>query len=201
MEKTIGNRISYVDDKKTCSIVIMPLRVRWKEAILFAWLLAYSFIGIYMMYLLFFGMHTIDNSTIEGDPSEVLRNQKIYLTVFIAFWAYFEYKVVKGFLWLTSGKELIKITGGELIIKQSIFGYGKANKYFTDNIKNFELVEHKSFSFGFDYENAFWRQGSDNLIFTANGKDVGFGKKLIEKDANLLLRLMKDRIKKLGKTS
>jgi hypothetical protein len=201
MEKRIGDRISYIDDKSSCSIVILPKRVRWKEAVLFAWLLAYSFVGLYMIYLLFFGLHTIDNTGIEGNPEEILKNQKIYLTVFIAFWAYFEYKVVRGFLWLVKGKELIKIAGGELIIKQSIFNYGKANKYFIDNVKNFELVEHKSFSFGFDYENAFWRQGTDSLILSVNGKDIGFGKKLNTKDANLLLRLMKDRMKKLSKLS
>ena len=197
MEKTIGDRISYFDEKKATSIII----VRWKEAVLFAWLLAYSFVGIYMMYLLFFGLDTIDNSAIEGDPAETLKNQKIYLTVFIAFWAYFEFKVVRGFFWLIKGKELIKITNSELILKQSVFGYGKAHKYFIDNIKELSLVEHKTFSFGFDYENAFWRQGTDSLIFTAGGKNIGFGKKIPKKEANLLMRLMKDRMKKLSKTS
>lgn len=199
MEKTIGQRITYFEDKTACSIIITPLRVRWKEAVLFGWLLAYSIVGLYMMYLLFFGMDTIDNSGIEGDPIETLKNQKIYLTVFIAFWAYFEYKVLRGFLWLVAGKELLRITPTEISIKQSIFGYGKAHKYFTENIKNMGMVEHKSFSFGFDYENAFWRQGTDSLIFSVSGKEVGFAKKIEEKEANLLLRLIKDRIKKLSK--
>ncbi len=201
MEKSIGQRISFFDDKKVCSIVIYPARKRWKEALLFTWLLAYSFVGIYMIYLLLFGLDTIDNSAFQGDKTEVLRNQKIYLTVFIAFWAYFEYKVLRGFLWLIKGKELIKITKSELIIKNSILGYGKAYKVFIDNIKDFNMVEHKTFSFGFDYENAFWRQGTNSLSFTANGKSIGFAKKIAEKEANLLMRLMKDRMKKLSKTS
>ncbi len=200
MEKNIGNRISYFDEKKSCSIIIYPARKRWKEALLFAWLMAYSFVGLYMIYLLFFGMDTIDNSGMEGDKDEILKNQKIYLSVFIAFWAYFEYKVVRGFLWLVKGKELIKIEGGQITIKNSIFGYGKAQKYFTDNIKDFDMVEHKTFSFGFDYENAFWRQGTDSLIFSVTGKSVGFAEKIPNKEANLLMRLMKDRIKKLSKT-
>ena len=200
MDKTIGSRISYLDDRKSCSIIIYPLRVRWKETLLFTWLIAYSSVGLYMIYLLLFGLETIDNSAFEGDLQEVERNQKIYLTVFIAFWAYFEYKVVKGFLWLTAGKELIRITDGELTIKNSIFNYGKANRFFIDNIKDFSLVEHKTFSFGFDYENAFWRQGTDSIVFTVNGKSIGFAKKIKEKDANLLMRLMKDRMKKLSKS-
>ncbi|MFK8037167.1 MAG: hypothetical protein AB8B74_02670 [Crocinitomicaceae bacterium] len=200
MEKSIGDRISYFDEKKSFSAIIYPARKRWKEAILFAWLMAYSFVGIYMMYLLFFGMDTIDNSGIDGNKEDILKNQKIYLSVFIAFWGYFEFKVVRGFLWLIKGKELIRIEGGQLVIKNSIFGYGKAHKYFTDNIKDFDLIEHKTFSFGFDYENAFWRQGTDTIIFSAKQKSVGFAKKIPQKEANLLMRLLKDRIKKLSKT-
>jgi len=199
MEKWIGNRINYVDSPKECTIIISPKRSRWKESILFAWLLGYTFVGLYMIYLLFFGMETINNSQIEGDPLENLRNQQIYLAVFIAFWAYFEFKVVKGFLWLVGGKEFIRITKDEFTIKNGYFMYGKAKRYFTENMKRIDLVEHKTFSFGFDYENAFWRQGTDNIIFDYQGKSVGFGKKLEEKEANLLMRLTKDRIKKLGK--
>ncbi|MFD1551304.1 hypothetical protein DNU06_12715 [Putridiphycobacter roseus] len=200
MEKSIGNRILVIDEKDNCKVIISPLKERWKEALLFAWLMAFTIIGFYMIYLLFFGMDSIDNSQIEGDITEVLRNQKIYLLVFVAFWMYFEFKVLKGFLWLWKGKELIQITKDEITIKHGIFSYGKANKYFIDNVKNFDLVEHKTFSFGFDYENAFWRQGTDALIFDANGKSIGFGKKLNEKDAKLLWRLLKDRIKKLAKS-
>ena len=199
MEKWIGTRISYLDSREECTMIVYPKRNNWKEAVLFAWVLGYSFVGAYMMYLLFFGMDTIDNSLLEGDVADIKKNQQIYLSVFIAFWAYFEYKVVKGFLWLIKGKELLKITKDELTVKRDVFGYGKANKYFLDNVKNFEIVEHKTFSFGFDYENAFWRQGTNSLIFDANGKSIGFAKKIEPKDANLLMRLMKDRMKKLRK--
>ena len=200
METTMGNRILVIDEKDNCKIIITPKKERWKEAILFAWLMAFTFVGFYMMYLLFFGLDSIDNSKIEGDPTTVLRNQKIYLLVFVAFWMYFEFKVLKGFLWLWKGKELIRITKEEITIKNSIISYGKANRYFIENLKHFDLVEHKTFSFGFDYENAFWRQGTDTLIFDVNGKAIGLAKKLNERDAKLLWRLMKDRMKKLSKS-
>ncbi len=199
MEKWIGNRVSYEDTPRQCTIVIQPKRSRWKEAILLAWLLGFTFVGFYMIYMLVWGIDYIDNSLIEGDPTEIKRNQKIYFAVVIAFWAYFEYKVVKGFLWLIGGRELVKITKDEMTIKNSFFGYGKATRHFTENIKNIDLVKHKTFSFGFDYENAFWRQGTDSIVFNSGSKTVGFAKKIEEKNANLLMRLIKDRIKKLRK--
>ena len=200
MEKWIGDRISTFTDKNYTSIIIYPKRERWKEALLLAWVIGFTFVGLYMIFLLFFGLDTIDNSGIKSDPQEVLRNQKIYLSVFIGFWLYFEYKVVYGLLWLLFGKELIKIDGEKLTLKNSIFSLGKAKKYFNDNIKKIELIEQKPFSFGFDYENAFWRKGTDSLIFKYLTKDIAFGKKLNEKDAKLLMRFMVDRVKKYSKS-
>ena len=108
MEKLIGERISTFIQKDYTSIVIFPKRTRWKEAILFAWVIGFTIIGFYMIYLLLGGLDSIDNSGLEGDSSEILRNQKIYVGVFVGFWTYFEYKVVKGLMWVMFGKELIK---------------------------------------------------------------------------------------------
>ncbi len=200
MEKMIGDRISTLTEKDKTSIVIYPKRERFKEALLFGWVVAFTIVGIYMIYLLAGGLHSIDNTGIEGDPEEIIKNQKIYITVFLGFWLYFEFKVVSGLLWLLFGKELILINNKGLTIKNSIFGYGKARTYFHENIKNLGLVEHKPFSFGFDYENAFWRKGTDTIIFDYLHKTISFGKKLNEKDAKLLMRFIADRLKRYAKS-
>jgi len=199
MEKMIGNRISTLVEKDITSIIIYPKRTRWKEALLFAWTAGFSIAGFYMIYLLFGGLETIDNSGLKGDPKEILRNQKIYVGVFVGFWIYFEYKVVKGWLWVVLGKELIRITKDSIQIKNSIMSYGKLNQYFFENIKNMDLVKHERLSFGFDYENAFWRKGTDNIIFEHRGKSISFGRKLNEKDSRLLFRLIVDQMKKKSK--
>lgn len=199
MEKMIGDRISTLSQKDYTSIIIYPKRTRWKEALLFAWTIGFSIAGFYMIYLLFGGLEQIDNSGLEGDPKEILRNQKIYVGVFVGFWLYFEYKVVKGMLWVVFGKELIRITNDSLQIKNSILTYGKLNKYFFENIKNMDLVKHERLSFGFDYENAFWRKGTDSIIFDHRDKPVSFARKLDEKDSRLLFRFITDRMKKHAK--
>jgi hypothetical protein len=203
MEKWISDRISTFTDKAYTSIIIFPKRKRWKEALLFAWTLGFTFVGVYLIYVLFFDMNSINNSQtqLEGNPVEVLRQQKIYLTIFIAFWVYFEFKVVKGLLWVVLGKEMIKIDSDAIFIKNSILSYGKSNRYFHENIKKMELIEHKEFSFGFDYENAFWRKGTDSIIFDHKTKPISFGRKLDAQTARLLLRFISDRQKKLVKKS
>lgn len=199
MEKMIGDRVStHIENNKT-SIIILPKRVRWKEALLFFWVLGFTIVGFYMIYLLLGGLEKIDNSMLEGNPAEILRNQKIYIGVFVGFWLYFEYKVLKGLLWVVFGKELLLITNDTLSIKNSILSYGKSNNYFFENIKNMDLIEHKPLSFGFDYENAFWRKGTDSIIFDHRGKTVAYGRKLNEKDARLVYRYIIDRVKKQSK--
>jgi hypothetical protein len=201
MEKLIGDRISTYTEKEFTSIIVYPKRTRWKETVLFTWVIAFSIIGFYMIYLLIGGgLEKIDNTGLEGDSVEILKNQKIYLGVFVGFWIYFEYKVVKGLLWLTLGKEMIKISKDTLSIKNSIISYGKSNSYFFENIKGMGLVQHEKLSFGFDYENAFWRKGTDSIIFEHRAKAVSFGRKLDEKESRLLHRFIIDRIKKQSKT-
>jgi len=201
MEKLIGDRISTYTEKEFTSIIVYPKRTRWKETVLFTWVIAFSIIGFYMIYLLIGGgLEKIDNTGLEGDSAEILKNQKIYLGVFVGFWIYFEYKVVKGLLWLTLGKEMIKISKDTLSIKNSIISYGKSNSYFFENIKGMGLVQHEKLSFGFDYENAFWRKGTDSIIFEHRAKAVSFGRKLDEKESRLLHRFIIDRIKKQSKT-
>mgnify|MGYP001007668358 FL=1 len=94
---------------------------------------------------------------------------------------------------------MIKIDSDAVFIKNSILTYGKSNRYFHENIKKMELIEHKEFSFGFDYENAFWRKGTDSIIFDHKTKSVSFGRKLDAQTARLLLRFIGDRQKKMVK--
>ncbi len=201
MEKLIGDRISTYITKEYTSIIITPKRKRWKEALLFAWTIGFSIVGFYMIYLLSGGLDSIDNSGLEGNPEEILRNQKIYVGVFVGFWIYFEYKVVKGLLWVVLGKELIRIDGDSLNIKNSILSYGKSKRFFFENIKKMDLIEHEKLSFGFDYENAFWRKGTDSIVFEHRGKTESFGRKLDEKNARLLSRFILDRVKKHSKAN
>ena len=47
MEKMIGDRISTLTEKDKTSIVIYPKRERFKEALLFGWVVAFTIVGIY----------------------------------------------------------------------------------------------------------------------------------------------------------
>ncbi|WP_027418377.1 hypothetical protein [Crocinitomix catalasitica] len=194
MSKWIGDRVSFEDDNNITTIIIRPLRVWWKEMLLTLWVLGFTFVGLVMIYLVFTGFASLNY---QGEvDQETIDNQLIYGIVFIAFWAYFEFKVLKSLLWYRFGKELIKINETDMSIKKSIFSYGKASRFLFQNIKNFSQRKDENTSFGAYFENAFWALGTDALVFDYFKKTKSFGRRLDANSSRLLLRLIDDRVKK-----
>lgn len=194
MAKWIGDRISVEDDKNVTTIVIRPLRVWWKEILLSLWVAGFTFVGLVMIYQLINGFASLNYP--EAPSEEQIDNQIIYAIVFLGFWAYFEYKTVKSLLWYRFGKELVKIDPDGFTLKKSILSYGKANRYFFENMKEFHQRKEEPTNFGNFFENAFWSLGTDSLEFTHQGKTKSFGRRIDQKSGRLLLRLIDDRVKK-----
>ena len=199
MAKWIGDRISTEDHEKKTTIVILPKRVKWKEILLILWVIGFSFAGFYMIYLLFFG--GMDQLAVgENFDEEIRRQQQIYLAIFIAFWAYFEYLTVKAVLWYLYGKELLMIDTEALSVKKSIFGYGRAHRYFFENIKKMRFEKADQTSLNNFLTNAYWSLGTENIRFEYHGKEKSFGRRVEQKEGKLLLRFINDRIKKRSKS-
>jgi hypothetical protein len=198
MAKLIGDRISTEDHEKSTTIIVLPKRVRWKDIIFTTWVLGFTFAGCYMVYLLFFGGIN-DLNVGENFDEDVRRQQLIYLTIFVSFWAYFEYITVKALLWTLFGKEMLMIDSEALHVKRSILNYGKSHRYFFENIKKFRVENTNETSLNKYLDNAYWSGGSDSIKLEYQGKQKSFGRKLDDKNANLLLRFINNRIKKRKK--
>jgi len=194
MTKWIGDRISFEDNQGVTTIVINPIRVWWKEILLTVWVASFTFIGLFMLYML---LTNFAGLKYDGQPTQDdVDNQIIYGIVFLGFWSYFEYKTLKALLWYRAGKELIRIDTDGFFLKKSILSYGKSRPYFFENMKDFHQRKEEKTSFGAFFENAYWALGTDSLVFNYNGKQKSFGRRLDPKNSRLLLRLIDDRVKK-----
>lgn len=190
----IGDRISVQDLNGVTTIVINPLRVWWKEILLTIWVAGFTFVGLVMLYMFFTDFAGLNYGI---DPTEEqVRNQVIYTVVFLSFWAYFEYKILKALLWYRFGKELIRIDKDGFTLKKSYLAYGKANRYFFENMKEFQQRIEPPTSFSNFFENAYWAMGSDAIVFNHHKKVITFARRVDAKSARLLVRLIDDRIKK-----
>ena len=88
-----------------------------------------------------------------------------------------------------------------LMVKRSILSYGKAHRYFFENIKKLRYEKEDNTSLNQFLSNAYWSMGLDVFKLDYKNKSRSFGRRIEEKDAKLLLRFVNDRIKKRKKKS
>ncbi|MDB4515970.1 hypothetical protein N9089_00055 [Crocinitomicaceae bacterium] len=178
--KWIGERISFVDDKSRSTIVIEPAHTGWVRGAMGAWVFMWYTIGYAVAYAYFF--------------QNLNQQETIIVFVFAAFWLYYAVRITKSWFWLMWGKELIKIDEVAMTYKRSIRRYGKAMPYFLENITKIRMSHPKDNSIQAAWEKSPWIMGGERLEFDYLGKVVKFGRKLNEKDAQLLFKLITKKI-------
>ncbi len=178
--KWIGKRISFVDDKQKLTIVIYPESPAFIKAAMGAWVGMWYAIGATVIWAF---------ATLEMTDQE-----SVILVVFMTFWTYYAFRVTRSFLWLLWGKELLKLDEVSLSYKRSIKSYGRAVPYFLENISKMRMFQPKERSLQAAWEKSPWVGGGERLEFDYKGKVIRFGRKLDEKDAELLFRLLAKRI-------
>jgi hypothetical protein len=178
--KWIGDRISFIDDKIKTTIVIEPNKNFWINGMMGAWLAMWYTIGGIVLWTIY--------------SLDLKKQETIILIIFLSFWIYYAVKVTRSLLWLMYGKELIKIDETSFQFKKSIKSYGKSIPYYFENMKNLSLKIPEKNSIQAVWESSPWVNGGERLTFEYFGKEIGFGRKLHEKDAQLLFNLVRKRI-------
>jgi hypothetical protein len=176
----IGERIDFRKDGKELYIEISGRIKRWQESVLFGWLVLWTLCGVYIAIFIF---------------TDLSMDEKVFLLVYLSFWAFFEYKAAQAWLWRKWGKERIKIVDGVLEIKNDIRGYGTVKRYFVQNIKEFGKINTDRKSFGAIYFNSFWMVGGETIGFKHLGQKVALGRQLKDDETMSLVRLMKKSLK------
>lgn len=178
--KWIGDRISFVDAKNKTTIVIKPERSNLVNATIGAWIFMWYGIGITISISLF--------------TLNLTQQEQIALIIFMTFWIYYAIRVTRSFLWLMWGSENLMIDELGLVIKNSTGKYGKAKVYYLENIKKMGVEMPKKKSLQAVWEASPWVNGGERIIFDYVAKKVRFGKKITEKEAELLFNLVTKRI-------
>lgn len=182
MMERISERVSVDRSDGRTTVVISARLSKGKEALLVAWFVAWLAIGAYVM---------VERASLPaGDPV------RQYLLVFLAFWLYFAVRVGKAVLWRLKGFELWRLKDGTFTIKDSLFGYGKANPYFIENIQRLGLLTVDRTSIKYQLNDSFWTIGGERLGFEHLGRKVIFGKGLDDAEAKRVLFVLQDALKR-----
>ena len=171
--KVIGERISILKKENLFSLVILPAADKKKLAILFLWLMAWTVCGI-IVFANYFKMTDKD--------------AKLFILVYMSFWAYFEFNIVRTFIWKRSGKEKLWIQDGILHYQREVNKRGKIKEYNLDLINDFKIVELSDTSFLDTVNQSFWVKGGERLEFQAQYKTVRFGMQITEEEAKTIFK-------------
>ena len=177
----ISDRISIERQGEGVSIVIGSRLPKEKWMFLMGWLVAWSLCGLAFLYEFIHG------------PGPGMR---VPLLIMIAFWAYFELRIVRVVLWRKKGFELWLVKDGELTIKNSLYHFGKATSYFIANIQRLGLLNMDETSWKWQMSDSFWTRGAEQLGFEYHGKKVAFGRGLTEEETKKLAYLFTGELKR-----
>ncbi len=170
--KVIGDRISILKKGDLLSIVILPTTDKKKLGLLFLWLMAWSVCGIIVLANYF----RLSDS-----------NAKLFVIVYLSFWAYFEFNITRAFIWKKFGKEKLWIQDGILYYQKEINKKGRITEFNLDLVGKVRLLELSRTSLADTVNQSFWVRGGERLEFQSQSKLVRFGLQISDEEAKVLI--------------
>ena len=189
--KWLSDRISFHRHDEYTTILISTKVEKWKEGLLFGWLLLWFLVGVSIFYIIFSGTY------LKSIDTQTSSNQlQLFLILFLVFWGYYFYKIIKVYLWRRKGVEYFKLDKGSLVLKKAYGKVGRANSYLYENMGELKLIEISPRSFSSVMNGAFWDIGNESIQFEYYGKQVVFGRQLEIDEAKKLKKFINTEIKK-----
>ena len=182
MRRSIGDKITVSKTDKELIVKIPGTIEKWMENALLGWVIMWTIMGLYVFYYVSY--------------YELEREPRIFFIVYLAFWAYFEYKSVVSWLFKKYGFELIRVDNEFLYHKVDILGKGKLKRFLLDNVKGMHVNEELDKSMSSVYNKSFWVMGNERIAFQHIDKEAVLGMHLKTNEAKEIVNLINKRIKK-----
>ncbi|HOZ87484.1 MAG TPA: hypothetical protein PL029_06990 [Bacteroidia bacterium] len=170
--KVIGKRISILKKDKLLSIVILPTDDNRKLVMMFFWLLAWTVCGLIVL-LNYFRMQDAGS--------------KLFIIIYLAFWAYFEFSILRAFIWKKFGREKLWIQDNVLRYQREVNKKGKIREFNLDLISRFRIIELSKTKLADTINQSFWVKGGERLEFDAQSRLIRLGMQLSDEEARLVL--------------
>ncbi len=168
----MSERIKIERSNEHLIIVIKAYQELAKQKLLLVWIVMFSSCGVGIFSQFFFNY---DNYT------------KIFFLIYLAFWMFFEYKVIYAFRWRNAGVEKIILDGNQLVLSKEI-GERVVNQVFKWNeVSMFRLFEDNRGGFVKMLTTSYWNINNYSLVFEANHNLVPFAIDLNAQDAKKIL--------------
>lgn len=170
--KVISDRISILKKDNLVSIVILPTQDKRKLGILFLWLMAWSVCGI-LVFTNYFRQTNAD--------------AKLFIIIYLSFWAYFEFNIARAFIWKRFGREKLWVRDGVLHYQKEINNKGRVREFNLNLITTLRLIPISTTSFADSFSQSFWVKGGERLEFNAQSKLIRLGMQISDEEARIIL--------------
>lgn len=178
---SIGQRSSLSVKEQVFSLIIIPTDKKRKTGLLFLWLFAWTISGVIVL---------------SSYPQIRDQNARLMLIIWLAFWAYFEFKIIRVFMWKRFGKEKLWVKNGTLHYQQDINGRGKVKQYDVNLISELKVIPVEKTNFADSFNQSFWVKGGERIEFSCQGKVIRLGMQLPDEDATKIVSELKKFLKK-----
>jgi hypothetical protein len=138
------------------------------------------------------GEFTVPFEFLKNDtPSEAI----LFSLAWLGMWTVGGGFAIYAWLWQVKGQEIITLTPTALLIKRSLFGYGRQKEYGVQHLKNLRVAAQGFNPFDFSSAGQFWGISGGTIAFDYGAKTYRFGVGLDESEANQLVSQMKQLVR------
>lgn len=146
------------------------------------WVILWSLAGIAIFSQLFFDFYS--------------RMEKLYMVIYLAFWAYFEYRMIRAYYFRKYGIETIYINNDKFMVRRDILSKKGKPVYYRAEEKNpFHEVEETGMGLGKVYYSSFWIITGGSIGFGHSRGENRVGLQLPKADVKKLVKLMNSYIR------
>jgi hypothetical protein len=168
------DRIIINKKEDSLEIEIKALRNDTKQRLLLVWITLFSICGLAIISQFFY----------EYDSSS-----KVFFAVYLAFWFFFEFKVIYAYRWRNIGLERIILKSDQLILTKEIGKRGVTQVYELEKIKNLKLFDAAEPTVVKVLNTSYWNINKYSLSFNYEDNIVPFG---IDLDANQAKKILSE---------
>lgn len=169
----MGDRIKYIEEGNTLKLIIKALLDDKKQQLLLIWIILFSICGV-LLFTQLFGNY--EKSTL------------LFFGVYMAFWLFFEFKVIYAYRWRKFGREQIILKENQLILIKEIGKRGVTQQFELDKIKKVEKFDSAEHAFFKSMNTSYWNINKYTLSFKIEDNTIPFAIDLNEEEAKKLLK-------------
>lgn len=177
----MNDRIIVNKKNDVLEIEIKAFKDDSKQRLLLVWISLFSLCGLAILSQFFYDY---DNSS------------KVFFAVYLAFWFFFEFKVIYAYRWRNIGLERIILKSDQLILTKEIGKRGVTQVYELEKIKNLKLFDAAEPTFVKVLNTSYWNINKYSLSFNYEDNIVPFGIDLDASQAKRVLSEIKNVVKK-----